>query len=227
MPKYQRVRTVRRSDALAGVDLCKRRCWFAEDDSGQGGDPPNDNGRDAHDEDPGRDAQDSKTSDELAKLRQQVENLQTRLSEVNSEAARRRKEKENALKDAGNWEQLAKEREAEIARLEGELELVKPRLDTLTESIKERNTGRIAKIPEKNRSLVPTDYEPEALATWLDANWGILTARPAPEIDAGAGGSGGGKGKAPPTLTSEEQETADAFGMTPEEYAKFRDTQES
>lgn len=191
------------------------------DELEQGGDPQEENGRDAHNDDPGREAQDPNASDELAKLRQQNADLQKRLKEVNSESAKRRKEKEKALEGAGEWERLAKEREAEVNRLEGELEQVKPRLDTLTESIKERNKGRIEQIPEANRSLVPTGYDPEDLAGWLDANWGKLTTRPAPDIDAGAGG-GGGKGKAP-KLTADEKEAAALFDMSDEEYAEVKD----
>lgn len=224
MPNYKRVRTVRRYDAEAGISLLKRRRWFAGDDAdADGGDPQDENGRDAQ-EDPGRDAQDP-NADEVARLQGQIADLQQRLSDVNSEAARRRKEKDKALEDAGQWETLAKERADEIARLQDELGRIKPKYDALIESIDERNDARVKQIPEGKRSLVPTGYSPETLATWLDANWGQLTTRAVPDIDAGAGG-GGGKGKAP-ALTAEQKETADAFGMTPEEYAKQLDELES
>lgn len=134
----------------------------------------------------------------LTSLRQRMDAIET---------ANRR-----TLEQTGNWEQLAKDREAELATLKP----VAERATALEAVIRESNSARIETIPEAMRSLIPTDYSPERLQGWLNANMARLTAPPPPRYDAGAGTAGGKIN----TLTPEQLEMAKRFGVSAEEFAK-------
>jgi len=150
--------------------------------------------------------------------------LEARLTDVNKESAGRRhrlNELETAMKslsesqqkrlaEQGNYEELARQRAAEV-------EILKPyeeRAKTLEGIIRASNDARIGQVREDLRALVPGDYAPEKLATWLDANWQRLTAKIAPDLDAGAGAAG----RKAASLSDEERTAARRFGMTDEQY---------
>lgn len=209
------------------VDLRKRRRWF--DDKGQGGDPPEQTPGTGSD----KDGQGGTSGQDLESLpawaQEQFQALQKQLKTVNDESAGRRHELDQVrqqlqgLTDAqkkqleadGKFKELAEQRAAEIAELQG----YKERAATLDTMFRESNKKRVEQVPETMRGLVPTEYSPEQLAGWLDANSARLTQRPAPEMDAGAGAGGG---KKLPKLSSFEKQVADASGMTETEYAEFK-----
>ena len=163
-----------------------------------------------------------------------LQTLEERLKEVNQESASRRhrlNELETALKDLqtaqqkrlaeqGNYEELARQRASEVEQLRPYEERAK----TLEQIIRASNDARIAQVREDVRALVPSDYAPEKLSSWLDANWSRLTTKPAPDLDAGAGSSGGRTIR----LSDEEKAVARRFGMTDEQYiaAKQRSARE-
>jgi|SaaInl7_200m_RNA_FD_contig_91_292297_length_4265_multi_5_in_0_out_0_7 hypothetical protein len=128
------------------------------------------------------------------------------------EAARKRDQAR--LAEEGKYKELAETRAQELANLQPFQE----RAETLEKMIRTSNEARIEKVREDMRGLVPTDYAPEKLSGWLDANWERLLAQPAPNIDAGAGGGSGQRVQ----LDSSEQELAKKMGMSPEEYTKFK-----
>lgn len=157
--------------------------------------------------------------------KQKLTALETKLSDVNSESAGRRhrlneletqvkqltEAQQKRLAEQGNFEELARQRAAEA-------EALKPfeeRAKALEGVIRASNDARIAQVREDLRALVPADYAPEKLATWLDANWSRLTVKAAPDLDAGAGTA---KGRAI-KLTDAEREQAKLFGMTEDQYA--------
>lgn len=118
------------------------------------------------------------------------------------------------LIDEGNFKALAEQRAAELAVLTP----MKERAEALEKMIRESNSSRINTVREDMRALIPVDYPPEKLASWLDANLTRLTTPPAPNIDAGAGAGNGGKSL--PSLSEEQKAMARAMGITPEAYAK-------
>lgn len=153
--------------------------------------------------------------------------LEQRLSEVNNESAGRRhrlneleatvkqlnEAHQKRLAEQGNFEELARQRAAE-------LETLKPyeeRAKTLEGIIRSSNEARIGQVREDLRALVPADYAPEKLAAWLDANWSRLTVKSAPDLDAGAGTA-----KARATLSDEERTAARRYGMTEEQFIAAR-----
>lgn len=184
------------------------------------------NGRDAQQTAGGRDAQQtvadgskySPTSlDEAMKIitalekrvgerEEHISGLKQRVEAI--EAASKR-----TLEQTGNWEQLAKERAAEVEALKQ----VADRAMALDKIIREGNEARMGRIPEAMRPLIPTDYAPEKLQAWLNANEARLTTPLPPRYDAGAGTPGGSR---PSTLTPEQEALAKRFGLTAEEFAK-------
>lgn len=206
-----RIRTSASPRAMAaGRSLAQRRRWYAVGETPDSV-PPSNGGE-----------EDDEALPSWAKTR--LQSLEERLKEVNQESASRRhrlNELETSLKDLqsaqqkrlaeqGNYEELARQRAAEVEALRPYEERAK----SLEGIIRASNDARIAQVREDVRALVPTDYAPEKLASWLDANWSRLTTKPAPDLDAGAGTSGGRTIR----LSDEERAVARRFGMTDEQY---------
>lgn len=106
---------------------------------------------------------------------------------------------------------------------EGELAELKPKAEQLTAyeaTLKETLTAAIEEIPESKRSLIPSAYSVDQQLKWISQNRSLLSKASA--IDQGAGSRGGGQGTSV-ELTPEERQIAADYGMTPEEYAKYKD----
>ena len=129
-----------------------------------------------------------------------------------------RKREQARLAEEGKWKDLAETREQELA----EVKPFQERAEALEKMIRKSNEARIEKVREDMRGLIPTDYAPEKLSSWLDTNWERLVAQPAPNIDAGAGGGSGQSVK----LTVDEQAMAKAWDMTPEQYIAHKNKQQ-
>lgn len=150
-------------------------------------------------------------------LQAQLLDAQKHISKLNHEAAQNRvaadKERAQRLAEQGNFKTLADERAQRI----GELEAYEERAKALEDSIRKTNEARIASIPDDMRGLVPTDYPPEKLQTWLDQNQQIFNRPKAPSLGAGLSG---GNGASEIELTPTQKQVADAMGMTYEQYAQ-------
>lgn len=151
----------------------------------------------------------------IKSLRAEAAEKRKAMQTLAAEASKREQER---LQAEGKWKELAEARERELMGLKPYEE----RASTLETILKQQNATRIANIPEDMRTIIPVDYAPEKLSTWLDANYAKLTRPIAPNIDAGAGGTGG---MPPVRLTEEELRIAKMAKMTPEEYAKFKKPQ--
>lgn len=123
------------------------------------------------------------------------------------------------LEEDGNYAELAKQRAAEIAALKP----VADRAAALEAIIREGNEARVKALPETVRGLVPVDYAPERLQAWLNANETLLKKPPAANYDAGAGAGAGTRATTTLVeLTDFEKQMAAASGMSPQEYAEFK-----
>ncbi|MEQ9027559.1 MAG: hypothetical protein RLP44_02490 [Aggregatilineales bacterium] len=213
LPTDGRVRTIRRSDASAAVSLRKVRRWYSDDGGGDGG-------SDGNDSDGGNGGGGEFRLEDLPPQ------AQAYIKELRNEAAANRvaakkaqeeasKREQARLAEEGKWKELADARERELA----EASPYKERATTLEAMIRESNAGRIEKVREEMRGMIPTDYPPEKLSGWLDSNWGMLTKPTATDTDAGAGGGGG---KLTP-LTAEEKRVAERSGMSEEDYQKSKE----
>lgn len=147
--------------------------------------------------------------------------LQKELQEARKDAAKNRiraKDAEKKLAEIerakleadGNWQKLYEQAKSDLSVREQELEQ-HGAYKTAFQTVLQR---RIDSIPEANRGLVPTDYDPIKLSDWLDANWQRLASPRFPNLDPGAGtaaGSGGGNNNA--TLSPQAQEMARRLGI--------------
>ena len=126
-----------------------------------------------------------------------------------------RQREQQRLAEQGQWRELAESRAKEL----NDLQPYRERAESLESMLRDSNKRRIEQIPEDMRALVPTEYTPEKLASWLDANISRLTKPIAPRLDGGATGGSGNT----VTLTDEEKQVARATGMSLEDYAKYKE----
>ena len=147
--------------------------------------------------------------DEVSKA---YKDLQAKLEQVEKE---RQEQLEAQLKEQGRYKELAEQRAQEIAELKPKAETI----DTYEATLISVLNTQLAEIPENMRGLVPDELNTQQKLNWLSKNKALLL-KPRP-LDIGAGKQGG---SAPETLdlTPEELETAKRFGMSPEEYAKYK-----
>jgi hypothetical protein len=199
-----------------GISLRKRRTWWADDD-----DSDDDGGSGSDSKYNPKDMAEAKKIiasltkrvDErdatISELKSGQESLETRIQAMES-AARQRSE------ESGDYKKLYEEQLAEVERLKPIAERGKGAIETIRGS----NDARIANIPETMRTAVPTDYPPEKLQTWLNANESWLTREPAPNYDGGTGGTGDDNAK--PKLSPEDREAMALMGLSEEDMLKAK-----
>ena len=132
---------------------------------------------------------------------------------LKEEQEAQRKRAQEQLEQQGEYKKLADELMQEVL----ELRPMREKYQSRMEYEKSRNEARIADIPEIFQSAIPTDYAPDKLSQWLDANIDKLKLPQAPNIDAGAGT--GGSHARPIVLTSQQKTMAKMANMTEAEYA--------
>jgi hypothetical protein len=150
--------------------------------------------------------------DMIRGLRDEAASRRVALKKHEEEARQREQQR---LAEQGQWKELAESRAKELS----DLQPYRDRAEALETMLRDSNKHRIEQIPEDMRALVPTDYAPEKLASWLDANISRLTKPIAPRLDGGASGGSGST----VTLTDEEKQVARATGMSLEDYAKYKE----
>ena len=123
---------------------------------------------------------------------------------------------EAQLKEQGRYKELAEQRATELAELRPKAETV----DTYEATLISVLAAQIAEIPEAMRDLIPDELTTQQKLNWLSKNRSLLV-KPAPH-DIGAGKVGGGAPQGV-DLTPDEVEMAKSFGLSPEEYAKYKD----
>jgi hypothetical protein len=141
---------------------------------------------------------------------------------LRAEAARYRKEREQAVKAAeqqqaatlaeqGKYKDLYEQTSAKLA----ELTPLQERMAALTETTTAANARRIEALPVAMRSLVPEYDDPFKVAAWLDANAAILGKSPLPSLDGRAGQGGQ---PAPVVVTDDEVAAfASKYGLRPQD----------
>jgi phage I-like protein len=148
-------------------------------------------------------------------------------SRLDEEIAKRRvlEERLSLLEHASKEAEIKRLKETEdykglYEKVEKELAEIRPRA-AIAESSEKTLRGvlenQIADLPENMRALIPAELTTQQQLQWLSKNKALLV-KPKP-VDIGAGRQGGGAPEGTP-LTPEEIETAKAFGMKPEDYAK-------
>lgn len=125
-------------------------------------------------------------------------------------------------------EQLRADLDAERARAAEYQQLVESNKEALDRAQAERqaivdqiaaaNKAVIDSLPGELKSVVPTDYEPAKLRTWLDANVNILRRTVAPTD--GAAGSVPDRTSDAVAVGEDEALFARAFGLDPQQLVK-------
>lgn len=188
------IRASRRMDAEAPVDLRRIRAWFTEESAPSAADEPQaEDGKPASEAPKRLEALPEEIRAYIRSLRKENEARRKRLAEFEKAQAEaelaRRAEEEKRMAEQGQWQKLAEERAAELERLRQ----VEAQYSELIEAVRQRNVERINRLPETLRGLVPVDYEPLKLASWLDANEGKLVKPQAPNLNAGQQSTGDAK----------------------------------
>lgn len=208
--RFNFIRAARRPGAEGGVDLRQRRTWRADSPTDQSPDTPPSVPNASADSEGKIDDLPSWAQTQLKALRAEAAARRVELKKFEQESAQREQAR---LIEEGKFKELAEKHGSEVARLKPYEE----RVSALEGAIRKSNEARISRIREDMRAIVPTDYSPEKLADWLDANLDKLTSPRAPELDAGASG-----GVVSTSLTPAEREFAREFGLTDEEYLKSK-----
>ena len=194
--------TVRRPGAEAGVSLRKRRTWYAEgegdgtDRDGQDGQGNGQQGGGSVDLDPKWKPENLERAETIiASLLKRLDERDAAYEQLKTQTDQRltaiERDRTKKLEEEGNYKALLDQATAENE----ELKSYKDRSSALEQVIREGNETLIQRIAEDKRGIVPKEYPPEKLRTWLDDNIPLLTQPPAPDYDAGAGGNNG-KGSA-------------------------------
>jgi hypothetical protein len=151
----------------------------------------------------------------------------SRFSEVNEEKKaleKKLKDKEDAekvetekrLAEQNQYKELSEKRAKDLADLQPKAAQV----DAYEKTLQEVLNAQIEEIPEGKRTLVPEELTTQQKLAWIAKNKAILKAPGSFDIGAGKLGA---DGKQAAALEQGEVETATQYGMTAEEYAKYKD----
>ncbi len=156
--------------------------------------------------------------DEAKARRLQGESLQLKLDKIEADRVAAEAAK---LKEQGEFEKLADDRQLEIDRLTSYETQVKG----LVEAAEISNAEFIKTVPEERRGLIPTDYDALKLQTYLNINRDSLIGQSyvPPSTNGGAGTRQPSGGQFKP-LTSAEKAMADKMKVSHEDYQKSKAT---
>lgn len=150
----------------------------------------------------------SRLDDVLAKL-DAAQKKADALEKAQQEGERKR------LEEANQYKELYEKTQTELSNLKPKAEQVDTYEKTLTSIL----DVQIAELPEDFRDVVPDGLSTQAKLDWLAKNKAkFMKAEP---FDIGAGKKGT-KPDQKTQLTPEEKEMAAKYGMTDEQYAKYK-----
>ena len=151
--------------------------------------------------------------DEIQK-RKDLEKRLAAMEKTHNEAETKR------LKESEDYKALYERTAAELADAKPKAE----KLEVFETTLRETLTAAIEEIPADRRGLIPEELSVEAQLRWISRNRALLSK--ATPFDIGAGKKGG-SGQKSVDLTPEELEVARNFGMSPEDYARYKDKDKS
>jgi hypothetical protein len=120
------------------------------------------------------------------------------------------------LKESEDYKALYEKTAAELSDAKPKAE----KLEAYETTLKETLAAAIDEIPADRRGLIPDELSVEAQLRWISRNRALLAK--AQPFDIGAGKKGGGAQKSV-DLTPDELQVARNFGMSAEDYAKYKD----
>lgn len=151
----------------------------------------------------------------LNEVLEQNHKLQERLETAEKE---RKEQLEAQLAEQGKWKEIAEQRAQELAGLKPKAEQVEE-YETV---LKEQLASEIESLPEEYRDVVPDSLSTKDQLRWLAKNKSKFMKAEPPDIGAGKRGSKPDKSV---TLSDDEKRIAKHFGMSDEDYAKYKENQ--
>ncbi len=161
----------------------------------------------------------------IKELRDEAKNYRESKTTLQQQLDTTKAAQQAELAKQGNFETLARQHEAEVARLKP----VEQRAAALEQVIRTSNEARIKGIPDNKKNLVQPLVDvlpPEKLQEYLNANPDLFVKEPAANYDAGAGAGSGGNPNAI-KLDADEVAMAKRMGVTPEDYMKVKARKQS
>jgi phage I-like protein len=149
----------------------------------------------------------------LNEMAEKNRQLQERLDATEKE---RQDQLEKQLQEQGKWKELAETRAQELATLKPKAD----QLDSYETTLKKVLDAEIATLPEEYQDVIPESLSTQAKLDWLAKNKSkFMRAEP---FDIGAGKRGSKPDGKAPELSPQEKEMARQYGVSEEDYAKFR-----
>lgn len=148
-----------------------------------------------------------------------LDELIAKLDAANKKADALEKAQQDAekkrLEEANQYKELYEKTQAELTNLKPKAE----QLDDYEATLKKVLDAEIATLPEEFQDVVPESLSTKEKLDWLAKNKSKFTK--AEPFDIGAGKRGTKPDKSN-ELTAEEKEMAKRFGVSEEDYAKFK-----
>ena len=149
----------------------------------------------------------------------EVETLKVQMADLQSTQATQR---DTELEAQNKWQELAESRAAELEAAN----VTVSEVESLKATLQQTLDTALAAIPEKMRTLVPSELTIQQQLAYINTNAAMLKMPVAPDLNGGAGGnSRPGQNSKP--LTAQELAVAKAAGMTPDEYAKIQNDRDA
>jgi len=177
---------------------------YFEADKGNGGEP------DVIDVEKGKEPMIPKSR--FDSVYERAQKLESRLEQLEQE---RKAENEKRLMEQENWKQLAEERAAKLEEAERKAQ----KADSYEQQAEERYQKIFDTLPESMQKALPKKYSTIDRLNWIEDNREIF-AKPQPPDTTGRRGAGGSGVEI--DLTEEEIAMAKKFGISAEDYAKYK-----
>jgi len=153
-----------------------------------------------------------------SRLDEVLESNRTLKATVDQLTKDKEKREQDALREQGKFEDLYKQSQARVTELESKVGT----LEQYETTLKEIRDQQLKSIPDAFKSLVPSTLSVIDQLKWISANQKLLS-KPQPfDIGEGRRGAQGEDLPPAPELSEEELRVAKSFGMSAEEYNKFK-----
>jgi len=109
----------------------------------------------------------------------------------------KRKAEQKRAAEAGEWQKLAQQHEADLTSVKGEFETLKGRVESYEQAVQAMYAARIKALPAAAKRAVESMpiSDPLDRLAWLEANADLFTAQQPPNINATERGETGARSK--------------------------------
>lgn len=195
---YSSIRTSRRTETEARIDLRKRRRWWADNEQADAPDAPGDDS-----DQPSTSAETKNTDDgdapetvpyeRFQQVNQKYRQMEAEVEQLRQQQAKAAEERKVAeqkrLEEQGKWQEIAQQRQTE-------LEALTPLKDTVEKyeaALRTQNEARMQDAPEVMREMLSALHSrmnPLEFTDWLNENADKLKKPHAPNLNGGQQSTG-------------------------------------